>query len=56
MIITSETYEDGVLVSTEQIEVPDPLPEPLPDADTLIASIAEMTPAQKSDLRAALGL
>lgn len=56
MIQIISTFEDGVLVATEQIEVPDPAPEPLPDADVLIASIAAMDPAQKADLRAALGL
>ena len=56
MINVVEVYEDGILIGTEEIEIPDPAPEPLPEPDVLIASVAQMTPDQKADLRAALGL
>jgi hypothetical protein len=48
---------DDNIVSVVEVEVPDPEPDVLPvGADAIVASIAEMTPAQKADLRAALGL
>jgi len=53
MITTVETYEDGTLIDSREIEVPDP--EPVP-ADDIIAAVGAMTPEQKADLRAALGL
>ena len=55
MIQIVETYEDGVLISTHEIEVPD-LPVEVPEPDALIASIAQMDDNQKAALRAALGL
>ena len=56
MIQTIETYEDGVLIHTEQVEVPDPEPVPVPEPDALIEAIAVMDDTQKAALRAALGL
>lgn len=51
-----EIYDEaagGVLVSRE--EVPDPEPAPIAAGD-FIAQVQAMTPVQKADLRAALGL
>jgi hypothetical protein len=52
MIQTVETYENGVLISTEQIEVPD-LPD---DTSNITAVIDAMTPAQLDAMRNLLGL
>jgi len=49
------TDDEGNVIGTDE-EMVDP-PTTLPvGPDQIIASIADMTPAQKADLRAALGL
>lgn len=58
MIQTIETYEDGVLIESRQVEVPDP-PDvsPVQDiADALTANPDAFPPDILAALRAALGM
>lgn len=55
MIQTIETYEDGVLVETREVEVPDP-PAADPDVTELAAALANLPTDTLAALRAALGI
>lgn len=54
MIQTIETYKDGVLVESRDIEVPDF--EPTPQVDDIAAALSALPPDTLAALRAALGL
>lgn len=51
MIQKVETYENGILISVEEVEVPDP-----PANNDVLAAVASMTPEQLDQLRQILGL
>lgn len=51
MIQRVETYENGILVLVENVEVPDPLPN-----NDVLSAVASMTPEQLDQLRQILGL
>lgn len=53
MIQTIETYEDGVLVDTREVEVPAPDPSPVAD---IAAALANLPTDTLAALRAALGI
>lgn len=55
MIQTIETYEDGVLVETREVEVPDP-PAADPDVTVLAAALAGLPADTLAALRSALGI
>lgn len=54
MIQTIETYEDGVLVGTREVEVPDL--DPQPDVTELATALAALPADTLAALRSALGI
>ena len=51
MIQRVETWDNGVLIEVEEIEVPDP-----PANSDVLAAVASMTPEEIQQLRELLGL
>lgn len=51
MIQNVETYENGVLISVEEVEIPDP-----PLNSDILSAIASMTPEELAQLKALLGV
>lgn len=54
MIETHATFDDGVLIESRQVEVPDP--EPTAQVSDIAQALAALPPDTLAALRAALGI